>query len=267
MADLYVLEGDRGEFQRLKRHAPARRHMRQVDGIVYGNPMDALLGRSFLKKIGGAVKSVAKVAAAPVTMTYSVTKSAAKATVQAVKKPTFSNIAKIVTKPVVRAGNETKSVAREAGHAVMETGRAAGTALDVTRRVAKRIIKSVAKKVLFKGDMLLGESLSAIPKNAAKGVLMPVATAAVLANTVTAPAAPAVPILVNEVIDELYSAIEKKVKQGLSPERAAQEAKADLDKMEPGEENDPKVSSGYTPWLIGGGLALLAFIAIRRRNS
>ncbi len=75
------------------------------------------------------------------------------------------------------------------------------------------MIKGIAKKVLFHGSEFLGAgSLSAIPKNAAKGVLIPAATAAVIANVVTAPAAPAVPVLVDEVINEIYADIEKKIK-------------------------------------------------------
>lgn len=241
--------------------------MRRVPGVVYGEPLE-LLGRSLWKKVKGVAKSSAKLAVAPVTTTYSVTKSAAKATVQAVKKPSLTNISKIVTAPTKRLVNETKSNVREAGHVTAESARITSTAasrtLDVTRRVAKRLIKSVAKKVLFRGELL--GSVAAVPKNAAKGVLIPVATAAVLANTVTAPAAPVVPILVNEVIDELYSAITRNIAKGLSPEKAAEAAKADLDKLEPGEENDPKVGGGSgTILLVGGGIALLAFILLRRK--
>ena len=277
MANLYVLEGDGDSIyasprNRMKIHRGNRRGRQafaRVPGIVEGREAE-LLGRSIWGKIKSATTSVAKVVAAPVTTTYSVAKSAGKATVNAVKNPSLTSISKIVTAPTTRLVNETKSNVKEAGHAAAEAGRAANTAasrtLDVTRRVAKRLIKSVAKKVLFKGDMLLGNgSVAAVPKNAAKGVLIPVATAAVVANTITAPAAPAVPALVNEVIDELYSAIEAKIKAGLSPDKAAAAARADLDKLEPGEENDPKVGSGYMlPLIIGGGL-LAAILILKKK--
>lgn len=281
MADLYVLEG-RGNFLHAKpqRNHPRNRSvthgrhvMRRVPGIVYGDPMEVLLGRSLLKKIGGIAKSAGKLAIAPVTTTYSVTKSAAKATVNAVKKPSLTNFAKIVTAPTTRAVNETKSNVKEAAHATLETGRVVNTAasrsMDVVRRVAKRLIKKVAKKVLFKGDLMGAEGATArISKGAAKGVLIPVATAAVAANTTTAPAAPIVPVLVNEVIDELYSAIEKGIKKGLSPKQAEKEAVAEMDKLEPGEENDPKVSYGsFMPVAIGIAAVLGLVVILKKKKS
>jgi hypothetical protein len=268
MANLYVLEGrGTGVYSESARRRGIRRvtRMRRVPGIVYGDPMQVLLGRSFFKKIGSGLKAATKVAISPVTATYSVTKSAAKATVKAVKDPSLKNISKIVTNPLVRAKGEVVKTGKDAGHAVMETGRAGSVALDVTRRVAKRLIKKVAKKVLFKGDDLLG-SVSAIPKNAAKGVLIPVATAAVLANTVTAPAAPAVPVLVNEVINELYSAMENAIKKGLSPEKAAKAAQDQLDVLEPGEENDPKVGYGSFMPIAIGIAAVLALVVVLKKK-
>ncbi len=273
MANLYVLEGmgesfsgrRRKEFRVHRGNRTARMAGARVPGIIEGREAE-LLGRSLFAKIGSVAKSAAKVAVSPVTATYSVTKSAAKATVNAVKNPSLTSISKIVTNPVVRAANVTKDTVKEAAHGVAETGRAASTALDITRRVAKRLIKTVAKKVLFHGGGLLGASaVAAVPKNAAKGVLIPVATAAVLANTVTAPAAPVVPVLVNEVIDELYNSISDKIAKGLSPDKAAAEAKADLDKLEPGEENDPKVGGGFGPILLIGGAGLLALLLLRRK--
>jgi hypothetical protein len=272
MANLYVLEGAgdsiygsrRKRFKVHRGNRTSRMAGVRVPGIIEGQQAD-LLGRSLFAKIGNVAKSAVKVAAAPVTATYSVTKSAAKATVNAVKNPSLTNISKIATNPLVRTANVTKDTGKEVVHSVAETGRAASTALDITRRVAKRLIKTVAKKVLFHGTGLLGGSaVAAVPKNAAKGVLIPVATTAVLANTVTAPAAPVVPVLVNEVIDELYNAISNKIAKGLSPDKAAAEAQADLDTLEPGEENDPKVSGGFGPILLIGGAGLLALLLLRR---
>lgn len=247
--------------------------MRRVPGIVFGDPMEVLLGRSLLKKIGGIAKSAGKLAISPVTTTYSVAKSAAKATVNAAKHPTFKNFSKIVTNPATRAFNETKSNVKEAGHATLETGRVVNTAvsrsMDVVRRVAKRLIKKVARKVLFNGDYLGAEiSVAKYSKSAAKGILMPLATAAVAANATTAPAAPAVPVLVNEVINELYSAIEKGIQKGLSPKQAQDAAKAELDKLEPGEENDPKVSYGsYMPIAIGLAAVLGLVVVMKKKKS
>lgn len=275
MATLHVLEG-RGIPRRCgtpSRRVAVSRRMRPVDGIVYGEVND-LLGRSLLKKIKGIGKSAAKLAVTPVTTTYSVTKSAAKATVKAVKDPSLKNISAIVTKPATRAFNETKSNVKEAGHAAAETGRVANTAasrsMNVVRRVAKRLIKTVAKKVLFKGDLLGAEtpSVARMTKGTAKGILIPVATAAVAANTTTAPAAPIVPVLVNEVVDELYEVMERNIKKGLSPKDAEKAAKEALDKLEPGEENDPKVSAGgFMPLAIGAAAILALIVVMRRRNG
>lgn len=288
MADLYVLEG-RGNGiyvnEGLRRRGIRRvTRTRRVPGIVYGDPLETLygrrtsnypelLGRSLWKKVKGVAKSAGKLAVAPITTTYSVTKSAAKATVNVVKNPSLKNLTKVVTAPTTRAFNETKSNVKEAGHAALETGRVVNTAasrsMNVIRRVAKRLIKTVAKKVLFKGDLMGAEGATArISKGAAKGVLIPVATAAVAANTTTAPAAPIVPVLVNEVIDELYSAIERGIKKGLSPKQAEDAAKAELDKLEPGEENDPKVGYGsFMPVAIGVAAVLALVVVLKKKKS
>lgn len=271
MANLYVLEG-MGEthanvHRRRVRIHRGNRHARQasaaVPGIVDGSEF---LG-SLFSKVRNVAKSAGKLAVAPVTMSYTATKSAAKATMNVAKKPTLSNLMKVVTAPTQRVANETKSTVKEAAHGVAESARGTKVALDIARRVAKRVIKMVAKKVLFHGDGLLGSGVAAVPKNAAKGILIPVATAAVVANTTTAPAAPVVPVLVNEVIDELYNAISKKIAQGLSPDKAAAEAKSELDKLEPGEENDPKVGSGMmVPLLVGGGI-LAAILLFKKKKK
>lgn len=279
MADLYVLEG-RGNFLHARpkahrnMHVTKRRHvMRRVPGIVYGDPMDVLLGRSLWAKAKSIGKSAVKLAVAPVTTAYTVTKSAAKATGHAVLHPSLKNISRIATDPTKRAFNETKSNVKEVAHMTAETGRfvntAASRSMDVIRRVAKRLIKKVAKKVLFKGDLMGADTgVARISKGAAKGILIPVATAAVAANTTTAPAAPIVPVLVNEVIDELYSAIEKGIKKGLSPKQAEDEAKAELDKLEPGEENDPKVSYGsYMPIAIGLAAVIGLVVVMKKKKS
>ncbi len=166
---------------------------------------------------------------------------------------------------VVRAtqSNVLRPTAHVVATGTRATVRAVGDVLDVTRRMAKRAIKAVAKKVLFKGGFLGASAVAAVPKNAAKGILIPAATAAVLANPATAAAAPAVPVLVNEVIDELYNNISDQVAKGLSPDNAAAKAKSDLDKLAPGEENDPKAGIGPVLLLVGGGL--LAYVLARRR--
>lgn len=262
MAALYILEGgERGS-------SPPRRYLNNmrlapVPGIVYGDPMQELLGRSLFKKIKNVGKGVARVATSPVRMTYTVTKATGKAVVTAAKKPTLKNISNIVVKPVVRATGETKTTARAGAHAVAEAGRATAMSANVIRRMAKRAIKKVAKAVLFKGDLL--GSVAAVSKNAARGILIPPATAAVAANPTLAPAAPVVPVLVNEVIDELYANIESRVKKGLSPEKAASEARADLDKLEPGEENDPGAKSMMAPIFLGLGV-LMGLAILARRN-
>ena len=153
--------------------------------------------------------------------------------------------------------------ARATGHAVAEGARVTGRVL---RRAAKGIIRKVAKTVLLKGDysLLMGAetpSVARVSKNLAKGVLMPAATAAVAASTVTAPAAPLVPILVNEVIDEVYSAIEKKVKKGLSPEQAKQEV---LTALENNDDAALEAGGNMTPILIGGGVVLALILFLKK---
>ncbi len=285
MADLYVLEG-RGKGVSAHARHRGNRHVtrtRRVPGIVYGDPLQTLygrrpvsvpelLGRSLWAKAKSIGKSVAKVAVAPVTTTYSVAKSATKAATHAVLNPSVSNLSKVVTNPLTRGANETKSNVKEVAHAAAETGRfvntAASRSLNVINRVAKRLIKKVAKAVLFHGDSLLGSGVAAVPKNAAKAILIPAATAAVLANTVTAPAAPAVPVLVNEVINELYSSISDAVSKGLSPEDAAKAAQDKLDQLEPGEENDPKVSYGsFMPVAIGLAAVVGLVVILKKRRS
>jgi hypothetical protein len=227
----------------------------------------APLSGSLWSKIGNVAKSAGKLAVAPVTTVYSVTKSAAKATGHAVLHPSLTNISKIVTAPTTRLVNETKTNVREAGHGIAEAGRATKIVANVGYRVTKRLIRKMAAKVLLKGDVLLGDDgLAKYPKNAAKGVLIPVATAAVVANTVTAPFSPAVPVIVNTVIDELYSAIEKKIKRGLSPERAKQEISDALNSDDDdAADRGLEVGGGMLPWVIGGGAVLALIIFMRRR--
>ncbi len=273
MADLYVLEGrghgvyakDPSHRKGNRRVTHTRHQVRRVPGIVY----DDLLGSSLFKKIGNIAKSSVKLAVAPVTTAYSATKSAAKATVNVVKNPSLKNLAKVVTAPVTRTANETKSNVKEAVHVTAESARATKLGLDVVRRVAKRLIKKLAKKVIFKGDLMGADSATArISKGAAKGILIPVATAAVAANTTTAPASPVVPVLVNEVIDEIYSVIERGIKKGLSPKQAEDEAKAELDKLEPGEEGDPSVSAtSFMPIAIGIAAVLGLVVLMKKKRA
>lgn len=230
-------------------------------GNIYGGTM----GRSIWGKIKSVAKGSAKLAVAPVTMTYSVTKATGKAVVKAVKKPSISNFAAIITKPLVRAGNEAKTDIRTAGHVAAESARGTQMAAAVGYRVVKRLVRKLAAKVLLKGDFLSGEGVAKYPKNAAKGVLIPVATAAVVANTTTAPFSPAVPVIVNTVIDELYAAIEKKIKKGLSPEKAKQEISAALNSDDDAAADAALGVSNMTPWIIGGVGALLLVLILKRR--
>lgn len=149
----------------------------------------------------------------------------------------------------------TKKIGRGTGHAIMQAGR-------VTRRVAKRLVRGVANKMLLNGDPLLGASAPTMTKNAAKTLILPTATAAVTASTVTAPLAPIVPILVNEVIDEVYSAISKRVKKGMSPERAASEVAVALEK------DDDKAlgASPSMPVILGVGAGIIALIMVLKKR-
>lgn len=280
MANLYVLEGENfnGKHSFQKPFNSPRR-MRNVNGIVESNfSYDFMGGRSLWQKTKSVAKGTVKIAAMPITTTYTVAKSATKAATHAVLNPSLQNFSRIVTDPSKRLSNETVSNVRTVAHTGLEAGRGINTAAsrtgkavvyaaNVTRRVAKRLIKSVARTVLFSGDSLLGESLSRIPKNAAKTLLIPSATAAVAANPTTAPATPIVPILVNEVVDELYSVIERNIKRGLSPKQAAESALKDMDKLEPGEETDP--GQGVTPMLLLGLAAAIvgAVIIFKRKRK
>lgn len=269
MAKLSVLEGNGGRNRRATPKAFISLQGRG-DDIVYGD-VRALMGRSLWKKVKGAAKSVAKVSVAPVTMTYTATKSAAKATGTFIKHPSMKNLKNVVLKPGTRAVNETKTDVREAGHAAMETGRATKIAADVGYRVVKRLIRKLAAKVLLKGDhydMLGEDGVAKYPKNAAKGVLIPLATAAVVANTTTAPFSPAVPVIVNSVIDELYSAIAKRIKKGLSPAQAKQEVESALTTDDDAAADKALDVGGNLPLILGGvGLLVAVALVLKKRRG
>jgi LPXTG-motif cell wall-anchored protein len=281
MARLYVLEGEAFNGTSKYVHRKNRQHKRErrVPGITTGTiDYNFMGGRSLWKKAKSIGKGVVKIAAMPVTMAYTATKSVAKATTHAVLNPSMKNFSRIVTDPAKRITNETKQDVRTVAHVAAESARATNTAAsrtgkavvnsaNVIRRVAKRLIKGLARKVLFSGDDLMGASVGRVPANAAKAMLMPTATALVLANSVTAPAAPIVPVLVNEVVDELYSAISRGIEKGLSPKKAEEAALEQIETKTPEEENDP--SPGVSPLMIAGlaALAIGAFVFLKRRKK
>jgi hypothetical protein len=165
-----------------------------------------------------------------------------------------------------RVGRVTKRAVRGTGHVFAKAGRATGHAVAqagrVTRRVAKRIIRGIANKMLLHGDSMLGAKAPAMTKEAAKTLILPTATAAVTASTVTAPLAPAVPVILNEVLDEVYASIQKRIKKGMSPEKAAAEVSAALEK-----DDDAALGAKASPALLLGigGAALALLIFMRRR--
>jgi hypothetical protein len=134
----------------------------------------------------------------------------------------------------------------------------------VTRRVAKRLIRGVANKILLNGDPLLGANAPTVTKNAAKAMILPTATAAVTASTVTAPLAPIVPILLNEVLDEIYSSISSRIKKGMSPQKAATEVAQALER-----DDDKALGSGglSMPVMLGlGAGAVVLALALKKRR-
>jgi hypothetical protein len=133
----------------------------------------------------------------------------------------------------------------------------------VGKRVAKRLIRGIAKKVLLNGDPLLGAMPSTMTKNAAKAAIIPTATAAVLSTTVTAPFAPVVPVLVNEVVDEIYSSIKSRIKKGMSPQKAASEVAVALEK------DDDKAlgASPSMPVILGVGAGVIALIMVLKKRK
>jgi len=154
--------------------------------------------------------------------------------------------------------------ARNVGHVVAKAGRATGHAVAqagrVTRRVAKRIVRGVASKILLHGDGLLGIESAAMSRTSAKALLMPSATAAVASGLPIA--APLVPVLVNEVVDEVYDAIKKKVSKGASPESAAADVKTALQA-----DDDRVLSSGVSmPVMLGIGAGLVALALVLKKR-
>lgn len=158
-----------------------------------------------------------------------------------------------------RRAHSALNVARGAGHGIAQAGRFA-------RRKAKQAVRSIASKLLFHGyGSLMGEAgAPTMTKNAAKAALAAPSTAALLAFTVTAPFAPAAPVLVNEVVDEIYSTIEKKIKKGATPQQAAAETQVHL------QNNDDKaLGAGFSmPVLLGGAAAVgvLYFLFLKRKR-
>jgi len=154
-----------------------------------------------------------------------------------------------------KTGRVLKRGVRSTGHAIAQASR-------VSKRVAKRAIRAVAKAVLLKGDGLLGSSVTTMSKTQAKAVLMAPATAAV-ANTVPV-AVPLVPLLVNEVVDEVFAAIKKRVAKGLSPEAAAAQVKTALEN-----DDDKVLQAGVSLPVILGVSALVVGVglAIKKRRS
>src|SRR3954467_13193262 len=105
MATLAVLEGNRKRAgNRHTRVTMGPRASRMKNLSPYSGRSRTFMGRdgnlrapmgSLWSKVKSVGKSVAKVAVAPVTMTYSVTKATANATVTAVKHPSITNFANI----------------------------------------------------------------------------------------------------------------------------------------------------------------------------
>lgn len=229
MANISVLEG-KGKFSQLKRYNRYKKRScirTERDGSLHGfslNPMKA-------------VRAVSH---------------------------SVANVARATQKNVIRpASHVVATASRATGHAVAQTAR---VTTRVMRRAAKGVIRAVAKSLLLKGDYavaLLGESesIARVSKTAAKGVLLPAATAAVAASP-AAVASPLVPVLVNEVIDEVYAAIEKKVRQGLSPEQAKKQIS---DALTRNDDDELNTSPSWMPWAIGGGF-ILAIVGIMRNR-
>lgn len=156
--------------------------------------------------------------------------------------------------------NVNKKIVRGAGHGIATAGRAVGhvamTANRIATRVALRAIRKAAKTVLFHGDVdfLGADGSPVVSKTAAKAILMPTATAAVAATPGAQLAAPIVPVLVNQVLDEIYKA--------LTGGKKVADIKKDLENGES--------PSGISPVIIGVGILVagaVIFLASKKRKK
>lgn len=171
------------------------------------------------------------------------------------------NATKTTGRVIKRSAKTTGRVAvrtvKSAGHGVATAGRAIGHVAMMAERLATRIVRRAAKKVLLHGlngvELLGADGTPTMSKTAATATLMPAATAAVAASP-AAPAAPLVPVIVSKVIDEIFSAI----KGGKS--------KADIANALG--KGDSPLGIPKVIW-IGGGLVLagiIVFSATRRKK-
>lgn len=216
------------------------------------------LGRSWLSKVGSAIKKTASpqmkiaasIAAAPVT-------SAKRAQRQRV------NVALKAREALSDASKATGNfLGRTASPQMKAASRSIEKAADVTKRVAKRIIRSVLKPLIRRalGADLLGADDLASKVKAIRPALIATATvgatAAVAASVVAAPAAPAVPVLLPPILDELLDEIVKGGKSILGIE----------DPKEPEELAAEKKKANALPLLLGAA-GVAAFVVLRKKRG
>ena len=226
-------------------------------------PVDTLFGRSFLRRQASKANN------------------AVRSTV----------VGRVAARSVETGARMGVNAAKDVGHAAATAGRAIGHAAAegsrVAMRVAKRLIRSVARPIMNKmlrGDMdfiLSGEdpkSISGAMKAAIITAITAPATAAVAAGTVTAPAAPAVPTIVPVVVSELLDQIGtmgKKVLEGKDP-FSDPEADQAIAAQDSGlSQNDALQAANlkrpnFKLYAIGGSAAILSLfliLALRRRKK
>lgn len=212
-----------------------------------GTPgIETLFGRSFLRR--QASRAAAK---------GRLVKKAAKKTV--------------VGRVIVRSAD---TAARNVSKGAAVVGRVAGRAAGVASRVAKRLIRKIARPIMgkmLKGDLLGGLDMNnpALQKAVVAAVSGP-AMAAVAAGGITAPALPAVPVLVSEVVSELWEEVKKGGKKVLEVADAISDPVADraivAQEKASLPDSSPVTQAIQTAkkrpiWLYaGGGLFTLGFI-------
>lgn len=209
--------------------------------MLLGNDELVLLGGFSLKK---SLRKVAKVASVPARMTKNVVVDSSKA----VAKGTVA-AAKGTAKVTVAAG-------KAVGHAAMELKRA-------SERMAKKIVRGVVLKNLRGEDiesyMLLGSSGDTAAKAALNATVIPLATTAVLASAVAAPAAPLIPVITPPIINEVYDTVKTKMSKGKTMQQAVAEAEA---------EGPPAFYDTMAGRVtIGVTVALAGYVVVRRLRS
>ena len=215
------------------------------------------LGRSLLGKIGRVVSrgspqmaAVVRIADKPLTSLKKAQRQRRRmASTYERKRAAVSKATESFLKN--NASAETKFAFRKVGEVV-----------DVSKRMAKRIIRSFLKPLIRKAlgtDVLGADDMASKVRAIRPGLIAAAtvgATAAVAASVVAAPAAPAVPVLLPPILDELLDEVVKGGKKVLGiDDKPAAPASAVT-----------KKKANALPLLLGAA-GVAAFVVLRKKRG